>query len=220
MADFIPTPDSEFDAYATQLVTTVTSNLLSYGETAASLAPLVAARGIWDIAWPNANNAVATAAAATATKTTARGGLEAEIRLLNGRVQARAGAVTPAAKEQAGLPVHDNNTTPVGPPASAPLLQVDTSQRLTHTVSFRDADNPNSRGKPAGVFGCQLYLKIGAPPANLADATFVALDTASPYTYVFAPADAGKTAYWISCWVNRRQESGPCSETVAATITA
>lgn len=220
MPDFIPSGDAEFDAYSTQLASTVTTNPAAYGETLPSLAALTAARAVWDIAWPNYNNAQATAAAATAAKNAAREALVAEIRLLNARVQPRGATVTDAAREQAGLPVHDTTSGPIGAPSSAPLLQVDNSKRLTHTVSFRDAENPNRRGKPAGVFGCRLYLKIGAPPANLADATFVALDTASPYSYEFAPADAGNTAYWIACWVNPRQESGPCAETVASTITA
>ena len=219
MADFIPDPDPAFDAYAAQLVSAVTTDPAAFGETLASLAGLNAALAAWGVAYPNALSAQATAAAAIAAKNSTRAPLESEIRQLNARVQARRAAVTPAAKQQAGLPVYDSTKTPVGIPQTAPLLQADTSKRLKHTISFRDAENPDRRGKPDGVFGCTLYLKIGSPPANLEDATFIALDTATPYSYDFEPEDAGKTAYWIACWVNRTQDHGPCSETVAATIT-
>lgn len=218
MADFIPSGDAEFDAMLTLLANTVNTNAAAYGEDLGSLTALNTARSAWALAWPNYNNALAQAEGATATKVSARTDVEAELRALNRRVQAR-DTVTDTAKLQAGLPVHDPSNSPLPPPTSAPLLQVDTSQRLMHTISFRDAANPNRRGKPPGVFGCSLYVKIGTPPANLADATFVAVDTRSPYLFEFEPEDAGKIAYWIACWVNPRQDTGPCSETVAATIT-
>lgn len=220
MPDFIPPSDPALDAYSAQLVSTVTTNPAAYGETLTSLAPLSTALAAWGVTYPNSVNAAALAAAATAAKNSDRETLVGLIRELNGRVQARGTSVTPAAKEQAGLPVRESTSAPVGVPATAPLLQVANSQRLTHIISFRDAENPNRRGKPEGVHGCRLHVKIGSPPVNLDDAEFVAVDTASPYVYEFEPADAGKTAYWISCWVNPRQQAGPCSETVAATITA
>lgn len=220
MPDFIPSSDPTLDAYAAQAVTTVSSNPAAFGETLASIAALTAAYAAWGVTWPNSVNALAAAASAVAAKNTDREALVRELRALNGRVQARGDAVTPAAKEQAGLPVHGSTSTPVGAPATAPLLQVANNQRLTHVISFRDAANPNRRGKPAGAYGCRLHVKIGSPPVNLDDAEFVTVDTASPYIYEFEPEDAGKIAYWIACWVNPRMEPGPCSETVAATITA
>lgn len=86
-------------------------------------------------------------------------------------------------------------------------------------MDFRDASNPSRRGKPDGVYGAKLYLKIGGtPPAGIAECVFVALDTATPYTYEFLPAAAGKTSWRIACWVTPRQEDSPCSETVGGTI--
>ena len=218
MPDFIPSADDALDPYATNLITRLTSAPADYGETVPTLVELTTATGAWNTAYP-ANVAAQTAAAgATAAKDTARENLETAIRNLNNRVQARP-AVTNAAKELAGLPVHATGGGTIPAPDTAPLLRIDTSHRFRHTVDFRDAANPSRRGKPEGVYGVKLYLKIGGPPpTGPGECQFIALDTATPYMYEFAPADAGKTAWWIACWVNPRQEDGPCSETVGGTI--
>jgi hypothetical protein len=56
------------------------------------------------------------------------------------------------------------------------------------------------------------------PPADPGQCHFVALDTSSPYLLVHDPADAGKTAHYMMRWVNTRNQPGPWSETVSATI--
>ena len=67
-------------------------------------------------------------------------------------------------------------------------------------------------------------MKIGTPPSDITgggdpkDLTFLALDTATPYLAEYASADAGKTAYYMLRWVSTRDEKGPWSETVEATI--
>ena len=219
MPDFVPPADPNFDTFVNVLAPALTSDPAAYGETIASIAPLMTAIGNWNIAYPANNTKQAEASATAADKEAARDAAEALIRELNNRVQARGAAVTDAAKAAANLPVHAEGGSPIPAPASAPLLTIDSSQRFRHTLRFRDAENPNRRGKPDGVFGCKLFLKIGGPPpASIADCEFITLDTASPYLYEFEPAAAGQTGWWIACWVNPRQENGPCSETVGATI--
>ncbi|MCI0358788.1 MAG: hypothetical protein L0211_09930, partial [Planctomycetaceae bacterium] len=109
--------------------------------------------------------------------------------------------------------------TPSGPPTTAPVGKVDTSQRLQHTVSFSDAATPTSKARPAGVRGCEIWMKIGTPPpATAADLTFVTLDTRTPHVVIFDGADANKTVtYWLR-WVSTRGETGPWSAAVSATV--
>ena len=47
---------------------------------------------------------------------------------------------------------------------------------------------------------------------------FKGYDTATPYYFEFTNDDAGKNAWWAVRYVNSRQEPGPWSETVMATI--
>ena len=64
-----------------------------------------------------------------------------------------------------------------------------------------------------------MWVKVGdTPPASEAELRFLGLDTRTPYTAHYDFEDAGKTAYYMLCWVNTRAEHGPLSETVEATI--
>jgi hypothetical protein len=97
---------------------------------------------------------------------------------------------------------------------------VDTSQRLRHTITFADETTPNTRAKPDGVRGCEIWSKVGDAPASLSELSFLALDTASPYVIDYQMSDAGKAAHYMLRWANPRGEQGPWSQTVTATIPA
>jgi hypothetical protein len=116
--------------------------------------------------------------------------------------------------------VRDDTLTPAAAAATRPVGMVSTAQRLRHEIRFVDEATPTRKAKPDGVMGCEIWVKVGTtPPADPAECTFLALDTASPYTAEYPGADAGKTAYYLLRWVTTRGEKGPWSETVAATIT-
>lgn len=125
--------------------------------------------------------------------------------------------VTDAQRTAAGLPIRKTTRTAAAVPTTRPVAEVDTSQRLQHTVSFRN-EGATDRAKPEGVRGCEIWCVIGPAPASVADARYLATDTASPYLATFDAADAGKTVHYFLRWVNTRSEAGPWSETVAATI--
>lgn len=91
---------------------------------------------------------------------------------------------------------------------------VDFSTRLQHKISYADETTPSTKAKPAGVHGCEVWVKLG----DAADFSFLATNTASPYLAVFADADAGKTAVYRLRWVNNRGEHGPWSATVNAML--
>lgn len=124
--------------------------------------------------------------------------------------------------EAAGFNAKDETPTAVGAPETRPVATIDTRQRLEHRINFIDetAATSASRAKPEGVRACQLWVKIGGtPPTEIKECAFLAEDSASPYLAVYSGADAGKTAYYVLRWVSTRGETGPISETVAATIT-
>ena len=55
-------------------------------------------------------------------------------------------------------------------------------------------------------------------PASVADARYLATDAATPYLATFDAADAGNSVHYFCRWVNTRNQPGPWSETVTATI--
>jgi hypothetical protein len=106
-------------------------------------------------------------------------------------------------------------------PATRPVAQIDTGQRLRHTINFTDELTPTRRAKPEGVRGCEIWVKVGDPaPSDPSALTFLALHTASPYVAEFDGSDAGKTAHYMLRWQSTRGEHGPWSQTASATIPA
>lgn len=105
-------------------------------------------------------------------------------------------------------------------PATRPVARIDTSQRLLHMLHFADESTPDTKRKPRGVLGCEIYRKIdAAPPADIEDCVFVALDRQTPYLCAYDAPDAGKMVHYILRWRMTDDSTGPISETVSATIT-
>jgi hypothetical protein len=117
------------------------------------------------------------------------------------------------------LPVHSTTHTAVGPMTSRPIIQVDISQRLQHTLRVTDAATPNSRRKPAGAMGFELWCKRGGtPPNGMADCLFMGIFTKGFALQQFAAGDGGQTMYYVVRWANTTGQTGPISDTVSATI--
>lgn len=144
--------------------------------------------------------------------------LTAEWRLLTGEITSRR-ETTPTQRAGLGLPALDTIATTAGVPTSKPVIvKVDGGQRLIHIVHWVDENTPGSKAKPSGVKRAILLLKIGTAPTGPADMQEVAADSATPYLYSFAEADAGKTAHWALCWENSSMQRGPCSAVSSWTI--
>jgi len=218
MADYIPQGDSEFNVWQAAFVTYANANLAALGLVAADMLQVTTAQTTWAANYTAhiaAQNAAETAAQ---SKRDAREAYVTAIRVLAGRLQASPSVSDP---ERAGLgiTVPDREPTPIGPPTTRPVLQVDTSQRLKIGVAFSDEGTPTSEAKPAGVMGCEVWVKVGGtPPTDLDDCVFLALDTRTPYSANFDGAQAGQTAHFIGVWVNKKGERGPLSSTVSATV--
>jgi hypothetical protein len=219
MADYLPGPDAEYQAWVSNFVTYANANLAALGLVAADMTPVTTAQTTFNTSFADHIAAKQAAQAAKQNKDEARGGLTAAIRPLVRRLQASS-AVTDAERASLGITVPAEGG-PIGPPATRPVGIVECGQRLQHTLRFVDENTPTRRAKPAGVLGCEIWMHVGtAPPAGETDLRFVAVDTAAPHVVNFTSADGGRTAYYWLRWVNPTGERGPWSEPVQASIAA
>lgn len=220
MSDFIPTTDADFNTFSSNLKTYVNAHLADFGLVAADVTALNDAQTAWDTAYPAVAPAVAAAAAATQAKVTARENLTTELRSLVKLIQAKP-AISNGSKQAIGITIASGTRTPVAVPMTAPIGRVEIQNRLQHTIHFADATSPTSKAKPAGVRGCQIWVKVATtPPADVSELHFLATDTRTPYVAQFDQADGGKTAYYWLRWENTKGECGPWSATVSATISS
>ncbi len=220
-ADYIPGADGAFDAWQSNFVTYATANAAALGlDPLVDIPPVATAQTAWTADYAANTAAQAAAQAARQAKEAARSAFEGVIRPLVGVLQASA-AVDDTERAALGITVPDTKPTPVGPPTTRPVVTVDTSQRLQHTIAFTDELTSASRAKPAGVRGAQVWVKIGNPaPTDPNELTYLATDTRTPYVTNFDGADANQVAHYMLRWESTRGETGPWSETASATIGA
>lgn len=222
MSSYLPGAEGDLDGWVANFHSYALANLANLGIN--PLEPLwtnfLAARTAWLSAYPAHLTAQNAAQSARQAKDTAKGTLLETIRALVSVLQSSPD-VSDAEREALGITVRDTILTPSAIPTSRPLLKVDTSQRLRHTVAFTDETTPTSIRKPDGVRGCELFVKIGGdPPVDLSECQYVATDTRTPYSFDYDGDAANLVAHWIGRWVNTRGETGPISETVSATVGA
>jgi len=217
----MPRPDDGFSELASAFVDFANAHGTSVGLSAGEVTALNNAfTSNWSPKYAAHQAAQAAALGARATKDGARAALAALIRAAAGRMQVHP-AMTDAWRAKAHLRIYDKTRTRAPLPTTRPLVVVDTSLRLQHTISWRDETTPTSRAKPRGVKGAEIWYFIGpTPPSNPAQCRFAALDSATPHLLEHNPADVGKLCHYLLRWVNSRGEAGPWSETVSATIGA
>jgi len=216
MADFIPQGDAEAIAHGKNIINYTTANAAALNMNADDDKPLKNALIVFETKYNAAVTKKAEAEAAIVEKNEARKTYDAALRLFNSAMQ-NAGDEHRAAM---GLTVRDTVRTPVGAPVTHPVGEVETRQKLTHIIHFRDELTPDSKAKPDGAQGAQIWLKIGGtPPVDHKECEFVATDSRTPYNYSFDGTDAGKTVYYLLRWINGKGETGPWSPLVQATIT-
>ena len=220
MPDYIPRSDADFTTWLNNLISGLNARGTALGVTADEINALQTGRDTWDTALGEHNETQVIAATATQKKNQARESLEELARSTVRRLQTHPN-IRDSDRLALGINTRSTTRTQAPAPTTSPVGLVDTSKRLRHTITFSDETTPNSRAKPDGIRGCEIWVKVGGEaPASPSELTFLALDTASPYVAQYDGADAGKTAHYMLRWANTRGEQGPWSQTVSATITA
>ncbi len=171
---------------------------------------------VWTLSFTAHVAAQASAQSARATKDANRTALEVLIRALVRRLQASP-SVSEAERAALGITVPDSGATAAASPTTRPVCEVDTSQRLRHTIDFTDEGTPTRKAKPAGVLGAEIWVKIGPTPSTstmsdvgsgISDVRgFGVLGRLHPKSAIPHPTSGGG-------------ETGPWSETATATIGA
>ncbi len=229
-SNYIPRPDGDFSTFSNHYYQAVENFWAVQGLDINDLLDLKTALELWNEMYPAHVAAQQTAEGARAAKDDARAALEKQIRPVTNFVQGYT-KTTDADRATIGITVRDTGKTPAPTPTSAPAVQVESGQRLTHRLKFTDAAAPTRRGKPPGTIGAEVWLALTAvgqpaPPLNSAAAgvadsyKFLSVSSRGNLQTDFPSNQAGKTAYYALRWVSTRGEKGPWSEVASATVAA
>ena len=189
----------------------------TYGLTAGDSLALTGVLGPYETALDTLDASLAATAAAYGGRDNTRDDVESEVSRLMKAIRLGVGN-DPSKLAAVNLDAYDTIATPAGAPDTAPLAVVD-YEILKHIIKFRDAANPDKRGKPKGILGAEIWSKIGGdPPASDSDYTMVTLDTGSPHVIFYTIEDAGKKVWYRLRWVSTSGEKGGWGEVVEATV--
>jgi hypothetical protein len=218
MADYIPSSDSELIEFAMNFINRISGNEAELGLTAADTTAITALRSTFNLSYIDNNTTQMSARSTREKKDADREPLVAKLREAAQRIQ-NSPNVTDAQRAELGLTIRQTSSAPTGAPDSRPVLEIDTSEPLRHTVKFYD-NVLETKGKPDGVRGAEIWCKIGGEATmNEDDYRYLGTDTASPYLAIHRPENVGKQAHYIARWVNGRGEYGAWSNSETATIT-
>jgi hypothetical protein len=151
-------------------------------------------------------------------KNDARQKYEKQLRIFVQQYLANNPKVPNSAREKMGLTIRSTERTEVGIPGTYPTPKIDFSVRLQHTISVSDSETPNSKAKPAGAHGFEVWAKVGVAPKNEKELIFLKTSTKPSAIVTFGGDDAGKTVFYWLRWVNTKGESGPWGPQVQAMI--
>ncbi|MBP1640473.1 MAG: hypothetical protein H6Q17_2056 [Bacteroidetes bacterium] len=216
--DFVPRSDTKFNIWQNNLISETETNGPNWGIVSESIAPLKPLQAKWISVFTVACNKQNRTSADVQAKDDARYDFEPALRSFVAEYLTSNSKVSDADRTRLGLNVRSESRTSSPVPDSCPVGRIDFSARQQHTIHFSDEATPTSRAKPDGVHGCEIWMKVGEAPASVADLTYLTTDTATPYVVTFNESDAGKTAYYRLRWVNTRNERGPWSALISATI--
>ena len=153
-SNYVPRPDAEFDVFQIDF-TSILGPLVGPGGSSGIPQPVfdavLALQSPWTTTWAVARNKKNRTVADVKAKDDARDAYEAAIRaLVNEWVRFNAN-ITNEDKVRMGIPIRDDERTPVAVPVTNPVLQIGTQDPARHSIRFRDEEPTDNRAKPHGV---------------------------------------------------------------------
>jgi hypothetical protein len=219
MAEFVPTNDADFNSWQRNLVAITETMLIPWSIVTGDFATLKSAQTVWEEGYSPAEVKTVRNNGDVKGKDSARATYEKAVRTFVKQWLANNTRVTDRDRELMGLTVPTGTRTPVPKPSTAPVGNIDFSARMRHKLHIVDEATPTRKAKPAGVYGCEIWMKIdGLAPTDASELTYVATATRTPCTIMFNGKDAAKPVYYWLRWVNKRQEHGQWSNVIVATI--
>lgn len=214
MSDFIPSADADFNLWQNSLTTIVFPKIGAWGLSDADFQTLTSLQSTWTNAFIKTGNKQNRTAADVQEKDDARKAYEKGLRTFIAQWITNNTKVPNSERERMGLTVKDGTRVSAAVPSTTPVGTIDFSMLQQHTIHFRDSATPNSKAKPAGVHGCEIWVKVD----GAADFIYLATDTRTPYIATYSQDEVGKTATYRLRWVNTRGEAGPFGALFSAMI--
>lgn len=208
MADYIPPRDADFDAWGLNFATLIAADPGSYFLTIGDSGNISAVQAAFAAAFALTENPPTRTTPNIAQKNSDRAAAEATYRYFGDRINGNVN-VTNIQRADLGLTIRNVTPTPVPQPTTAPALTFRSAAPGIHKMSYTDATTPDSKAKPPGVIGMELWAAIaGTPVTDPALATFQATVTKSPFQVAVGAAAVGQLVTYFARWTTRSGTNG------------
>lgn len=216
--DPIPRKDSDFDNWVRPFVAYVALNGSALNVKTALLAQLSGLLATWSLTYAATTNPATVTSTAVTAKNEARAAFEVVLRPLLRQIQADP-ATTDDMRTAMNIRIPSGTHTRAAVPTTAPQLHLGTGQRLAHVLDIHDVTTPHSKAKPAGVKGCEIWAKVGAPaPTDVSQMQLMGTPSHTPHTLNYTGAQAGQPVTYWPRWINTHDETGPWGDPITGTI--
>jgi hypothetical protein len=156
MPDYLPSSYPSRLAWSTNFSTKFGANPTSFGGTAAQATQYTALHTTFVAAQAAADDPSTKTSSAVLARDIAWDACEQLARELAAIIQATP-TVTPVQKNDLGLTVRDTTRSPIGPPTTKPVVNIERIMNLAHLLRIRDEATrratPARRDRPAGKSG-------------------------------------------------------------------
>lgn len=223
MGDWIPAKDLELQVWGDTFLAYLTANLAHFGLLPADVVPLDAAAPDFSLARVTAEDARIVYKGLVSDKNAKRDALVSLLRPMVARLQTYPGT-TNQDRDSLGIPRRGETpmvTAGAEGSVDRPIATVNIGQRLKHTLRIQNQNlDVITPGKPTGVRAVEVWAKVGPPPTDEIDVTYIDMSTRNTVTVPYVGADGNKQAHYQMRWVYSNGEKGNWSELVSATIAA
>ncbi len=206
-ADFIPQSHDAFFTWQSELYDRLMEKQGSFKIDEAKAKPLTAAKSNYDKAFGRAGNPDSANRADRVERNRCEKEYKAEIRkYINENIRYNSN-VGDYDRQYLGLNIPDTTPTPVAIPATHPVLSIDFSQPLQHTVHIKD-ELLDSNRKPEGVRECEIWYAIAEEQPKVSELLYVGSSSKSTFLVEFDSDDEGKKVWYRAKWINTRGQHG------------
>jgi hypothetical protein len=218
MLSYLPSAEAVLAEWALNFATKLTAAPATYGVTAPQALVMQTAYDEFKTAYAAAINPATRTRSAIEAKNIKKAAMIGEVRPLAMQIKLN-DSVANADKIELGLTLSAGTLTPVQAPSTPPIIMIISATPRQQSLRVVDSATPQSRAKPRGATGLQLFGKAATGgPVSADDCKFVGFITRQPFVVNWQAADVGKTAFYYGRWQNAKGEVGPWSLVASFTI--
>lgn len=212
---YLPSREGELVTWSANMSALIGADPTIYGLTLGQATDFATLQTAYADAYTTANNDSTRTPASIVTKNDAKQALidgPGGIRQLVNIIQEFPGT-TNTMRANLQITIPDVEPSPIDPPSLPPDMKITKIFGRTITIKLSDAENPETRGKPANAIGATVFRYVGeTAPSELSEWVFVGNTGKTNYSFDLPNSVESATQFWVTAfWFSPSKQSGPAA---------